>query len=122
MTTDAWEHVHKALVDWWRHIHPQQADRVDTDLEESRNRALAAREQGPDTDATAELVALWENRLADLLGENHELMAELDRLMEQDVRPHVHNDSGDRHGNQEVHASDNARVYFSGHDLHVHES
>ncbi|MFD3585954.1 hypothetical protein [Streptomyces sp. NPDC058683] len=127
MVTDAWQDVHTALVSWWRRICPQQADSVDAELQQSRDRAVAARRER-DTDAESELVAAWEDRLAELLGENRELADELRRLMERDIAPqvhreHVHQDTGNRAGTQEVHAeaSGNARVFIAGRDQHIHE-
>ncbi|WP_217546554.1 hypothetical protein [Streptomyces sp. GbtcB6] len=127
MTTDAWEHVHTALVSWWRRIRPQQADSVDAELEQSRHRALTAhREQ--DADGESELVAVWENRLTELLGENRELAEQLRRLVDRDIPPyvhheHVHQDTGKRTGTQEtrVEASGSARVFIAGRDQHIHE-
>ncbi|MET9081154.1 hypothetical protein ABZX77_04505 [Streptomyces sp. NPDC004237] len=128
MTTDAWEHVHTALVGWWRRIRPQQADSVDAELAQSRDRALTAHRED-DTAAESELIADWQDRLAELLGENRALADELRRLVEQDITPHahhehVHHDSGNRTRTQETHveASGSAEVFVAGRDQHIHKS
>ncbi len=120
MTTDAWEQVRTAFTGWWRRIRPQQADRVAGQLEDSRDRAMTAhREQ--DTDAESELVSVWADRLTELLGENRSLAEDLRRLMERDIAPHVHHDTGIRTGTQELHAeaSGHGRVYQAGRDQHI---
>ncbi|MEE1755234.1 nSTAND1 domain-containing NTPase [Streptomyces sp. SP18CS02] len=78
MTTDAWQQARAALVAWWRRMRPQQADRVDDALAESRERALTARRAG-DENAEAHLVAAWEARLTALLWEDPGLAVELRR-------------------------------------------
>ncbi len=120
MTTDAWEQVRTAFAGWWRRIRPQQADRVAAELEESRDRAVTARRE-EDTDAESELVTVWADRVAELLGENRALAEDLRRLVERDITPHVHHDTGIRTGTQELHAeaSGHGRVYQAGRDQHI---
>ncbi|MFF4118435.1 hypothetical protein [Streptomyces sp. NPDC001714] len=127
MTTDAWEHVHTALVSWWRRIRPQHADSVAAELEQSRDRALTAR-RDHDSAAESELIAAWQNQLAEVLGDNRALAEDLRLLVERDITPythheHVHHDSGSRTGTQETHveASGDAHVFIAGRDQHIHE-
>lgn len=111
MTSEAWQQVRGAVVGWWRHVHPQQADRVDAALEESRHRLAE------DTDAERELVATWQARLEALLWEDPTLADGLRRLLEDDIVPRLPEKAA-----QEFHAtaSGHGRVFQAGRDMRIH--
>ncbi|MFD7626961.1 hypothetical protein ACFV7Q_13170 [Streptomyces sp. NPDC059851] len=118
MTTDAWQQVRAAVVAWWRRVRPQQADRVDVALAQSRDRLLTARR---DEDAEPHLIAAWEARLTDLLWEDAALAGELRRLVDEDIAPLLGRATTVRTGGQELRAkaSGHGRVYQAGRDQNV---
>ncbi|MEU6069084.1 MULTISPECIES: hypothetical protein [Streptomyces] len=122
MTTDAWQQVRAALVSWWRRMRPNQADRVDAALVDSRSRVLTAR-RAHDEDAEAELVAAWEVRLTALLSEDSALTGELRRLIEEEIAPLLRRGDGAQAAPQEfrAEASGHGRVYQAGHDQNIYE-
>ncbi len=122
MTSEAWQQIRTAFVNWWRRTRPEDADRVNADLDESQRRL----DEGRTTEAA--LVATWQDRLESLLGENRALADQLNHLVnmaEQAKRdsPRVRNETGDRTGTLEQNAevSGQGRVYQAGRDQHIHE-
>ncbi|MEU6224673.1 hypothetical protein [Streptomyces sp. NPDC047042] len=122
MTSEAWQQIRTAFVDWWRRVRPADADRVNAELDESQRRL--------DEDRTTEaaLVATWQSRLESLLAENRALADQLTHLVdmaEQAKRhsPRMRSETGDRAGTleQSAEASGQSRVYQAGRDQHIHE-
>ncbi|MFG2986356.1 hypothetical protein ACGFYQ_34745 [Streptomyces sp. NPDC048258] len=118
MTTEAWQQARAAIVSWWRRIRPNQADRVDAALAESRDRLLTARRE---EDVESPLIAAWEARLTALLWEDAALVDDLRRLVDEEIAPLLGHENGIRTGRQEFRAkaSGRGRVYQAGRDQNI---
>jgi hypothetical protein len=86
MASDAWTQAHAAVVAIWRRFRHQQADDTDKDLRALRERVLAAR-AADRTDTERSLERVWRGRLEELLLDNPELPAELERVLQQELMP-----------------------------------
>ncbi|KAA6223925.1 hypothetical protein CP973_20160 [Streptomyces albofaciens JCM 4342] len=122
MATDAWQQTRDAVVAWWRRVHPQQAEAVDSELEEVRARILTVR-QAQDAAGEAALVSDWRHRLSLLLRERPELEGELRRLLDQVIIPVLPPREQSWAGSQVLRASASGegRVYQAGRDQHITE-
>ncbi|MEU6973977.1 hypothetical protein ACIRYZ_36525 [Kitasatospora sp. NPDC101155] len=121
LATESWEKA-KSAVGWlWGKVHPERAAAVVAELEETRGEVLTARESG-DEQAEQELIGDWRRRLARLLREGDPQLAdELRRLLDE-LAPHLpETGSGSGGTTVNVNASDNARAYVAGRDLHITE-
>jgi hypothetical protein len=123
MATDAWQQTRAAIVAWWRHVRPDQADRVDAALVESRERVLAARQVG-DGDGESRLVSDWGSRLTALLRDDPALAYELRRLIDEEISPLLRRENSTRTDSREfrAEASGHGRVYQAGRDQTIYES
>ena len=87
IATSAWQGVRDAVTGLWRRVHPrQQADDIGTELDELRERVLAARRDG-DADTERALEGVWQLRLQELLRADPALAAELRRVLDQVLTP-----------------------------------
>lgn len=86
MAGDAWMQAHAAVVGLWRRLRHQRADDTDRDLRALRERVLAAQATGR-TDAEQSLAQVWQGRLHELLLDNPDLPAELERILQQVLLP-----------------------------------
>ncbi|MEU6315651.1 hypothetical protein [Streptomyces sp. NPDC047014] len=117
LATDAWEQAKLAVARLWVRGRPEQAGTIEAELVEARAEVLAFRRAGDDG-AEEDLTAEWRARLRRLLAADpalerdlRELLAELAPLESAPARP----------GRVEMHgtASDEARIYMSGGDMHI---
>lgn len=123
LTTADWERAQTSMGVLWRRVYPDRANRVESELEESREELLAARQDADDPAAAerveAELVGEWQGRLRRLLAAEPGLAAELRRILADDLGPeppHSRNESSVR---VSVRASDSSRVYVAGRDQRI---
>jgi hypothetical protein len=59
LATAAWEQAKSAVVGLWRRVHPERAEMVQAELEDSRAEVLAARQVG-DEQIEQALVGEWQ--------------------------------------------------------------
>lgn len=76
LTTAVWERATSAVVGLWRRVHPERAQVVEAELEDSRAAMLVARQVG-DEQAERALVAEWQNRLRRLVAADAGVVEEL---------------------------------------------
>jgi hypothetical protein len=121
MAMDAWQQARAALIAWWRRIRPNQADEVDAELVESRERVLTAR-RARDEDAESHLVAAWGARLTTLLRDDPALVDGLRRLIDEEIAPLLRREDSTRTGSHEfrAEASGHGRVYQAGRDQNIY--
>lgn len=82
MATDVWTGAKDVVVAWWRKHHPEQADQVDTDLEQLHTRVVAA-----DDPTRTAWTGAWQVRLQELLDTDPALTAQLQRLLDDQLTP-----------------------------------
>ncbi|MGF1425271.1 hypothetical protein [Kitasatospora sp. LaBMicrA B282] len=123
LATDGWENAKQAVTAFWRRRHPQQpeaAEAVEAQLTETREELLAARQAG-DEQAAQELAVEWRTRLRDALRADPSLATELRELVAELNRDESDSDSegGGSRVSMRATASDHAKVFMSGHTMHV---
>ncbi|MFC9324036.1 hypothetical protein [Kitasatospora sp. NPDC057015] len=117
LATDGWEQVKQAVGRLWRRARPDQADTVEAELVEARAELLTARQAG-DTQAEQDLTAEWRTRLRRLLAADPALAGALRALLAE-LRPESSEEAAGPRVEMHGTASDNARVYMSGRDMHI---
>jgi len=80
LATAAWEQAKSAVGELWRKAHPDRAETVQAELEESRTEVLAARQVG-DEQVEQALVGEWHGRLRRLVAADLQLADELRRVV-----------------------------------------
>jgi hypothetical protein len=80
LATAAWEQAKSAVGGLWRRVHPERAETVQAELEETRAEVLAAREIG-DEQAEQALVSEWHSRLRRLVAVDPQLADDLRRVL-----------------------------------------
>lgn len=80
LATAAWERATDAVGGLWRRVHPERAETVQAELEDSRVEVLAARRVG-DEQAEQALVGEWQGRLRRLVAADPPLVDELRRVV-----------------------------------------
>jgi hypothetical protein len=80
LATAAWEQATSAVGGLWRRVHPERAQTVHAELEESRAEVLAARQAG-DEQVEQALVGEWQGRLRRLVAADPQLVDELRRVV-----------------------------------------
>ena len=80
LATAAWEQAKSAIGGLWQKAHPERAETVQTELEESRTEVLAARQVG-DEQVEQALVDEWHGRLRRLVAADPQLADELRRVV-----------------------------------------
>ncbi|MGB6162182.1 MAG: hypothetical protein WCF33_11015 [Pseudonocardiaceae bacterium] len=80
LATAAWERATDAVGGLWRRVHPERAETVQAELEDSRAEVLAAR-QIEDEQAELALVGEWQGRLRRLVAADPPLADELRRVV-----------------------------------------
>jgi hypothetical protein len=122
MATDAWEQAHAAAVSLWRRVRPEQVPAVQADLADLRAEVLAAR-AASDGDTEQALVGSWQVRLQQLLRADPTLVAELRRVLDEDLTPALTPNEQVQIGKivMQAKASGHARVYQSGRDQTINE-
>jgi hypothetical protein len=119
MTTDAWQSVKESVVALWRRAHPDRAETIRDELEESRTTAATAAAGSESAgQATLWLICEWQSRLARLLEQHPALADELGSLLAWGKAQR----GGDTF---EVHieatAKDRSKVNIAGRDMHINE-
>ncbi|MBT2459665.1 hypothetical protein [Streptomyces sp. ISL-86] len=117
LATDGWEQVRRGVAALWRRVRPEQADIVEAELVEARAELLRAREAGEDQ-AEQDLTAEWRARLRRLLAADPALERDLRELLAE-LRPAEAEGGEIRRVDMRGTASDNARLYMSGGDMHI---
>ncbi len=80
LATAAWKQAANTVGRLWRRVHPERAETVQAELEESRTEVLAARQAG-DEQVEQALVGEWHGRLRRLLAADPQLADELRRVV-----------------------------------------
>lgn len=83
-TTESWSMVKAAVVNWWRRFHPDEAVRVETDLERLRTEVIDARTH-TDTDAEQAITSEWRLRLQRLINTDPRVRDDLRQLLEEQI-------------------------------------
>ena len=87
IATDAWQQVREVVAGLWRRVHPRREDDdIGAELDELRERVLAARRDA-DADTEQALEGTWQVRLQQLLRADPDLAAELRRVLDQVLTP-----------------------------------
>ncbi len=123
MATDAWQQARSAIGQLWRRVHPERVAAIDGELAEVRGEVLAAREAG-DGNAEQDLSADWARKLQRLLAADPGLRDELQRLLDQELRPLLPAAEQTRitQITMTAEASGQGRVYQAGRDQHITEA
>ncbi len=119
LATAAWERATSAVGGLWRQVHPERAQTVQAELEDSRAEVLAAREVG-DEQVEQALVGEWQGRLRRLVVADPQLMDELRRMVAE-LRPVLADADPPQHTTISMRATtfDTSRVNQAGRDLHI---
>ncbi|MFE3068566.1 hypothetical protein [Streptomyces sp. NPDC059247] len=114
LATDAWNTVRDGVVDLWRRARPERAADISAELDSTREELLRARTEG-DQETEADLRVEWRGRVRRLLVEHPEVAEELRDLLTrlEPAAPHPPTVT------QRATASDRARVYQAGRDIHL---
>jgi hypothetical protein len=120
LATAAWEQAKTAIGGLWRRVHPERAETVQAELEESRAEVLAARQTG-DAQVELALVGEWNGRLRRLVVTDPQLADELGRVVEELRSALVAEADPPRDATitMQARTSGNSRVNQAGRDLHV---
>ncbi|MEU5979606.1 hypothetical protein [Streptomyces sp. NPDC047315] len=123
MATDAWQQSRIAMIRLWQRASPEQAGSLERELEEARRGALAARDAG-DTTTEQALVGQWRLRFQQLLHEDPQLAAELRRLLDEELTPHLSEEERTGVASIVMRAQSDrgGRVYQAGRDQHITEA
>lgn len=119
LATAAWERARSAVGALWRRVHPERAQTVQAELEDSRTEVLAARQAG-DEQAEQALVGEWQGRLRCLLAADPQLTDELREVVAQ-LRSALADADPPQNTTITMHATafGSSRVNQAGRDLHV---
>ncbi|MBO1420497.1 hypothetical protein [Streptomyces sp. FH025] len=122
LAADGWDQARQAVVALWRRRHPErseEAEVVEAQLVETRETLLAAGESDGGQ-VEQELTVEWRTRLRDLLRADPSLAVELRRILAELDGGEPESGSGGRQVTMRGTASDQARVYMAGNDMHIH--
>jgi hypothetical protein len=119
LATAAWEQATSAVAGLWRRVHPERAQTVQAELEDSRTEVLAARQVG-DEQVEQDLVGEWQGRLRRLVAADPQLVDELRRVVTQ-LRSALAETDPPQVTTITMHATTfgTSRVNQAGRDLHV---
>ncbi|MEV8530893.1 hypothetical protein [Streptomyces sp. NPDC051211] len=115
LATTGWRRVQTAVGGLWRRVHPERAETVEAELEETRSDVLAARQAG-DVEGEQALVVQWQSRLRRLLAAEPALAVELRRVLDE-LEP-APGESGTVI-TMNATASGGSRVVQAGRDVHI---
>lgn len=123
MATDTWQHARTAVVDLWRRAFPQRAETIEAELVEVREEIQSARQAGDDSTEQG-LAEDWQRRLMRLLRQDPGLGEELQRILDDVLRPSLSASDEERVRSivMNATASGSSRVYQAARDIHVTES
>lgn len=119
LATAAWEQARSAIGGLWRRVHPERAQTVQAELEETRTELLAARQRG-DEQVEQDLVGEWQGRLRRLVAADPPLVDELRQVVAQ-LRSALAEADSSRGATITMQATafGQSRVNQAGRDLHV---
>ena len=119
LATAAWERATGAVGGLWRRMHPERAQTVQAELEDSRVEVLAARQVG-DEQVEQALVGEWQGRLRRLVAADPRLVDELRRVVAE-LRPVLADADPPQATSITMQATtfDASRVNQAGRDLHI---
>ena len=119
LATAAWERATGAVGELWQRVHPERAQTVQAELEDSRAEVLAAR-QGGDEQIEQALVGEWQGRLRRLVAADPHLADELRRMVAE-LRPVLADADPPQHTTITMQATtfDTSRVNQAGRDLYI---
>ncbi|TYB61881.1 hypothetical protein FXF51_27860 [Nonomuraea sp. PA05] len=122
MATDAWQAARDGAVNLWQRARPGEAEAVGAELASVRGQVLDARADG-DEDTERALAGSWQIRLAALLRADPAMAVEIQRVLDEVLRPALAPDEQGRAGSvvMEAKASGQARIYQAGRDQHINE-
>jgi hypothetical protein len=119
LATASWEQARSAVGRLWRRVHPERAETVQAELEDSRAEVLAARQVG-DEQVEQDLVGEWQGRLRRLLTADPQLADEL-RQVVGELRLALAEVDAPQGAtiNMQATAFGTSRINQAGRDLHV---
>ncbi len=122
MATDAWRRCADGVVELWRRVQPERVPTVEAELIDTHRAVVAARRAG-DAEVEEEWAEVWRSKLRVLLRTHPGLAADLQRLVDEELRPALPPAEQTRIGQVEMKASatGSGRVYQAGRDQHIHE-
>jgi hypothetical protein len=122
LTTDAWGQAKTGLGSLWRHVHPDEARSIESDLAEARSTLLAATAERSEQ-ITRVVVGEWRDRILSLLAAEPWLADELRRVLQDDLGPALDRAAGSAisTGGMHAKASGHSRIYQAGRDQHINE-
>ncbi|MEV7782221.1 hypothetical protein [Kitasatospora sp. NPDC088351] len=121
LATDGWEQAKQALEALWRRRHPdrpEETEAVEARLVETREELLAARLSG-DRQVEQELAVEWRTRLRDALRADPSLATELRGMLTELDRASPESGAGGNRVTMRATASDQAKIFMSGNDMHI---
>ncbi|GAA2262534.1 hypothetical protein GCM10010430_53660 [Kitasatospora cystarginea] len=122
LATESWEQARDAVARLWHRVHPERAEAVTAELDDSRAELLTALQDG-DAQAEQELIGEWRRRLGRLIqAGGPELVDELRRAIDE-LSPRPPESDRTESGGVRMHAtaSDRGRIYQAGRDQHIVE-
>ncbi|MFI8364923.1 hypothetical protein ACIGD1_32825 [Streptomyces sp. NPDC085612] len=117
LATDAWKQTKLAVARLWGLSRPEQAETVEAELVATRAELLAFRRDG-DEAGEEDLTAAWRARLRRLLAADPALERDLRELLAELAPPTAAPRPAGRIDMRAT-ASDEARIYMSGGDMHI---
>jgi hypothetical protein len=120
LATAAADRVKSAVAGLWRRVHPERAETVHAELEETRTAVVAAK-QAEDSQAEQDLVGEWRGRLGRLLTAEPELAADVRRILAEVLQPALQAAGQETSITNQATASGHGRVYQAGRDQHITE-
>jgi hypothetical protein len=92
VTSETWVQVREAVVGLWRRKHPQEAERIGTELDELHDQVLHSRREG-DADTEKSLEIAWQVKLQELLRANPASAMDLRQVLDQFLLPALTRDA-----------------------------
>ncbi|WP_172381819.1 hypothetical protein [Streptomyces sp. MNP-20] len=119
IATDAWQQARAGAVAVWQRVYPERAVAIEAELEHARAALLAARRDG-DTRTEGALADVWRERLAQLVAADPDVLAEIQRVLEQVWTPLIPTGQpAVRHITMHATATGSGRVYQAGGDQQI---
>ncbi|MGW3345712.1 hypothetical protein ACWDA3_20570 [Nonomuraea rubra] len=122
MATDGWQAARDGALSLWRRARPAEAEAVGAELELVRGQVLEARADG-DEDTERALAGPWQLRLQALLRADPAMAVEIQRVLDEVLRPALAPAEQARAGSivMKAEARDQGRIYQAARDMHINE-
>lgn len=122
MASDAWQQIRTAVAGIWHGAHPGKEKYIATQLEETREELIRARE-AQDTDTEKALVSNWQLQLQRLLQQGPGYEGELLEVLNRVILPVLNEAERARVISvaQKAEASGSARIYQAGGNQNIYE-